>query len=308
MDDYYKTDAGFDSLFPLDELLLSFDVSQGNMACLDNVDNNYYGGNGDNYIDYIKTLDDSQMDVEECISPALVVSSAPQRPLSMDQKILFSSIVGNVLSNNNVELIDSFWRTLCTRRPKARISINNTAHLPDLPGIVFCGLNYGIAFCSAFVQLFPDRIFRLSNPTYVRRDKFKGNVIKMNCVINATRVYQVSPAALAVNYIQQQYSSSAGDSELGIVGTGSFSRSATDEERAIKKSRSLSRVNSSWKYPPTCPLEAYIASTGKPVGILQESVAIVLEGHLYLFLNENSEIQKVELQLSMRLAAAQARG
>lgn len=212
----------------------------------------------------------------------------PSKPVAAGITTTFPVMIGNVMNCNDPELIESFWKNIWGKRARVRVSFTPEGSSPMLDGkvgIQFHGSNVGIAHWCSIAQLYPDRVYRFTDPVVFQRANFKGSIIRVRLSGQVSLVYNITPPELVVKYLEQNNADST-------VAWNDPQQSPHLVKRPRKNSSSKN------KYPPTKPLESFFA-TGQMLQVLDispEKRRFNLEGYSFIFVDENLKIQAFECQ------------
>lgn len=214
----------------------------------------------------------------------------------VDIRHSYTKMMNNVLNGHDFNLLELFWRKFFCARPFLRTYINNPKPFNKVPGFSCEGVNFGIAYWSSVALLLPDSVVQYTEPDVYERPMQRGSIIKAKFRLDATKVYFLTPAQLATEYIQA--------SGCAVPTTNALN----DEQQDLycnKKQMieySTRKGNGKRYFPPTAPMDWYRAVHGSSPDMLPTYHHNLTQGVAYIHLNTQKQIRGIELQVSVQIS------
>lgn len=312
-------------------ILFDFDNDniEGNISGMDNIGGGYPVhylpvDNDDKVVDTVCAADNN---CNENDSAVAVTSKHPVghfytrlirrlrlfKAVSHDIRHDYASMIVNVFNSHDFPMLESFLRTICGNRTNSRLILQQMqADGSSGPKISFTGIQYGIAYWSSLLQLFPDYVLQLSNVEVFDRPNQSGSIIKLRTKSTATKSYDLRAVDLAVHYVQGANVHACSHGYITKDSTMTMERIRKrlklNDSRAIDgkiaaNNSSAHPVNETvciaggvMCFPPTEPFQYYLATKGCLPPTLATPVQDIVEGEGIIYLNANKLIVGLEVR------------
>lgn len=200
---------------------------------------------------------------------------------SNDVRLVYMSMLNNVLNSYDFDMIHSFWVQFSLPKPFLKMSHRIIGDLTIPKSISFQGMDCMVAYWCSMLQLGPDTVSNFSNVKVHTRSDMKGeSVVIARANAKCTLLYGVPVSAVVENYIRTRK-----------IKKGNDDTNANSSKKYKKKARK----QHDYVFPPTEPVKHYLSENGQ-LPLLPKPLCACIQGLVYVYLNAERQIKGFELQ------------